>query len=91
MAKAKTNDEPRTIPAAKTKQVYFPLGEMRDGTYLPEHVEARLTDPHQRRTLKRLLIGLQAEHAQLASGRHVDNYADVVRYLLEKLGPKLEL
>jgi len=62
----------------------LPLGPARPAGYLPRKVESRLDAlSAQPLALRRLLDGFQAEHAQLATGKHVDSYAEAVRKLLE--------
>lgn len=95
-AEATTNGKPEPKPPAvkrtvnkrtTTKRVQLPTQEPNEGAYLPSHVELRLRDRNQALTLKRITLGLQAQHATLRSGRHVDNYADALRYILEQLEP----
>jgi hypothetical protein len=57
--------------------------------YVSRHVEVRL-DRRQATALRRVFDGLNANHARLASGRHVDSAADVVRSILERIADDLD-
>lgn len=63
----------------------LPLGpELPEGTVVPRHVETRL-DRDQGDALRRLFEGLHQRGVRLASGQHVDRYAQVIRYLLDQV------
>lgn len=72
-----------TLPASAI--IEAPLGSLDQG-YLPTHVEARLTTPKQRASMRRLLRGLLQAGERLDDGKLVQSNADAVRWLLEKLG-----
>ena len=60
-------------------------GYLNSADGLPRKVEARLCTPVQRETLRRVQLALKERHAQLALGTHVENHADVIRWLLEQI------
>lgn len=83
---------PETVekPAAETeappllRAIEVPLAESRPELNRFRHVDARL-DAIQGDALTRIYRALDRTDARLASGRHVDNAADAVRWLLEQV------
>ena len=65
-------------------QIDVPLAEAEPGTYMGQHVEARLT-PVQGAALNRLFTALHKQGETLQGGRHVDTRADAMRWLLEQV------
>ena len=72
-----------------TAEITVPLGDLEAGQYNPRHLDLRLT-VQQAASLRRVYVGLNDGHAQLADGRHIDSAADAVRWLLERVGEKAE-
>lgn len=60
----------------------IPIRELSPG-YSQTHVDVQNLTRLQADTLRRIREELQAGHAQLATGRHVDSAADVVRWWLD--------
>jgi hypothetical protein len=56
-----------------------------DNCYISRHCEVRLS-PQQARTLRCVLLGLDAAGERLSNGRRVATPADALRWLLEKIG-----
>lgn len=69
----------------KKVSISVPLGQIDPVAYCARHVDISQLTPVQARTLKQVLAALSGRHEQLASGRHVENGADVVRWLLEQI------
>lgn len=61
-----------------------PLGEIDEGVYCQRHVQAQLHGSHAV-TMKRLLVGAMQEGARLRDGRLVENNADMLRLLLDRI------
>lgn len=61
---------------------FVPREERRAGEYFSTQISGALSQA-QADSLKGLLDGLRAEHAQLESGRHVESAMDAVRWVLE--------
>lgn len=76
-----------SLPA--TILVELPIGPLLPRAYLTDHVDLRLK-PRHRRALQHLLRGLNARHAQLPGGKHVEKVGHAVEYMLEKIAEQLD-
>lgn len=81
----RTGKQPAGRPPERTTDkaqasIVFPQAE--PPGYVPRYIEAKLGLEHAR-TFAGLKHGLNAIDARLASGKHVESNADVLRYLLD--------
>lgn len=77
---------PPLVAAVSETSVAVPLADAAlEGCYISGHVEVRMSQ-FQGRTLRRLVLALDARGARLANGRRAVNAADAVRWLLEQIG-----
>lgn len=63
----------------------LPLGPIPPEGYLPDVVSVRFLTLRERRAFKRLMVGLTASKAKLATGQPVLSGADAVRWLLDQV------
>lgn len=82
MAKAKAN--------GLTSIVELPISEPCEDRYCSRHVEVGALTRPQAHVLRRLRTALDGSGAKLESGRFVRSAADVLRYMLEKVGAGLD-
>lgn len=76
---------PAEEPAiAATIQLALPVAPFPPSGYRSRRLDLNLTSD-QADALHRVYRGLQAEHAQLASGKHVDSPQEALRCLLERI------
>lgn len=68
----------------------FKLAEVDDNAYRSQHVDVALS-ALQGDALKRVQWALQSDGIRLKSGRFVQNSADAVRYILERIGEEAGL
>lgn len=78
-----TVETPAELPAGRIEAI--PLGPLPPDAWLPRHVDCQLRTPEQRENLKRISIGLDQAGARLKSGQRVTNYAEAIRWLLERI------
>ena len=70
--------------------IELPVGPPDPKGYLPRKVETRLDQTSsQPLILRRIFDGMQSNHEQLDSGKHVDSYAECVRRILELVAKSL--
>jgi len=67
-----------------TVSITVPIAPLEEGAYVGDHVDVHL-DHCQRVTMRRMLNGLKDGGARLANERVVQNYGDVVRYILDQV------
>lgn len=68
-----------------TVKITIEVAEYGKRDHVSRHVEAQL-DGDQAAALKRAFVGLDEAGARLANGRRITSNADVIRYLLERIG-----
>lgn len=75
----------QAIMAGEAVAIHFPLGDPPASGHARRFVSLSVNlDREQAATFQRLYYGLHNRSTRLASGRHVENAADVVRWLLEQ-------
>jgi hypothetical protein len=88
-----TGDVPALLPLAhplaetpEPRKIAVPVARTDlDNCYVSRHVELRMSPP-QARTLRCVLLGLDAAGERLLNGRRVASAADALRWLLERIG-----
>lgn len=75
-----------STPAKKTVTLTLPVFETNG--YISRHLDFQMTRG-QAIAYRRVLDGLRAEHALLASGKHVDAAPDAIRWMLEQVYQQL--
>jgi len=68
----------------ETVTLSVPLGEIGPG-HMPAHIQTWLQPP-QAETMQRLVVALRDKRTTMIDGREVRTAADVVRWLLERIG-----
>jgi hypothetical protein len=80
-------EEPtQTVMATITKlTVTVPSLDIGHAGYQSSRVDVQNLTGKQRSTLKCVMRGLEQREARLENGRHVRNYSDAIKYILENL------
>lgn len=94
MPKAKTrNSAATTAPKVRWVTIRVPVVAVDDG-YLPSHMNFTLLGHrgglHMRAALRGMNEALNQTHAQFSNGRHVDDNASTVRWLLEQVAEAVD-
>ena len=70
----------------KCALVELPLGELGEGYGGSNRVDVQRMNVNQKRTLRRILRGLENEGATLNNGKAVKTCQDVFKYILDRVG-----
>lgn len=87
-AKARNQLNPKTSTEVRYVTIRVPVVDVSDEGYIPAHLAVNLQGHrggmHMRKALLTMNRALNQTHAQFQSGRHVDDNASVVRWILEQ-------
>ncbi len=84
---AEVKTEPAPQPETeKTVSIQLPVGELGSGYGGTNRVDVQRMTPKQKRTLRRVLRGLEDSGARMADGRPVRTAQDVFKYILDRVG-----
>jgi hypothetical protein len=81
---------PPIVYPVEEKTVKLLLSVQESPGYIPRHVDLVMDQRHGK-VVSLLRAGLFANHAQLRGGRHIENNADTLRWLLDNLADALEI
>ncbi|HEY4759562.1 MAG TPA: hypothetical protein VIH42_03180 [Thermoguttaceae bacterium] len=86
----KTEDHPPAPPPSPLViEIILPVSPVNlEGCYISNHTEVRMNSD-QGLTLRRLLLGLDAQGEKLRNGRRIASAADALRWMLEQISSQL--